>query len=274
MHPRNPYSHLDFGTLAETFEPLKPHLKAVPSGTGYTIDFKNSEAQRRLTEALLYRDFKLHVVLSEDRLCPPAHGQVPNRLNYILWLQDILQAHDKYIDRYGNRDAGADVCGIDIGTGASAIYPLLGCHVEAGWKFVATELDETSFTYAKRNVEMNSLGNRIHLVKTTLNDPILLPLSLYPNMSFDFTMCNPPFYGSADEIKRSAAAKELPPNGVCTGAQVEMITPGGELGFISRILNESIQHSERCRWYTSMLGKLSSVIELVKLFRDNSASLF
>lgn len=85
-------------------------------------------------------------------------------------------------------------------------------------------------------------------------------------------MCNPPFYESADEVTRSAIMKELPPNAVCTGAEVEMITPGGELGFVGRMLEESINHRDRCRWYTSMLGKLSSVIDLVKLLRKNMVS--
>ena len=31
---------------------------------------------------------------------------------------------------------------------------------------------------------------------------------------FDFTMCNPPFYASAEDIAHSAAAKEMGPNAV------------------------------------------------------------
>ncbi|KAL8953443.1 MAG: hypothetical protein Q9183_007328 [Haloplaca sp. 2 TL-2023] len=38
-----------------------------------------------------------------------------------------------------------------------------------------------------------------------------------------------------------------------------MVTPGGETAFISRIIAESIVLGERCQWYTSLLGKLSSV---------------
>lgn len=32
--------------------------------------------------------------------------------------------------------------------------------------------------------------------------------------SFDFTMCNPPFYSSFEEVARSASEKELAPNAV------------------------------------------------------------
>jgi len=191
-----------------------------------------------------------------------------DRLNYILWLQDVVRVHERYIDRPG----GGDTFGIDIGTGASAIYPLLGCRVDAGWKFIATELDETSYSYANRNVEANGLSEKIHLVKTSSEGRILSVMGSYPTISFEFTMCNPPFYESGDEMTRSAASKELPPNAVCTGAEVEMITPGGELGFVGRIVRESLDYKERCRWYTSMLGKLTSAVELVKLLRENSVT--
>lgn len=32
---------------------------------------------------------------------------------------------------------------------------------------------------------------------------------------FDFTMCNPPFYSSKEDVQRSAEAKEYQPNAVC-----------------------------------------------------------
>lgn len=46
--------------------------------------------------------------------------------------------------------------GIDIGTGASCIYPLLGAKV-AGWSFLATETDVTSAEWAGMNVRTNNL---------------------------------------------------------------------------------------------------------------------
>ena len=32
---------------------------------------------------------------------------------------------------------------------------------------------------------------------------------------YDFTMCNPPFYASREEVIQSAEAKEFEPNAVC-----------------------------------------------------------
>ena len=61
-----------------------------------------------------------------------------------------------------------------------------------------------------------------------------------------------------------------------------MITEGGEAGFVGRILRESIRIGIRCRWdtlsdwvarltrkrwYTSLLGKLSSIASIVTALR-------
>lgn len=46
--------------------------------------------------------------------------------------------------------------GIDVGTGASCIYPLLGAKV-AGWSFLATEIDGVSAEWAEKNVRSNDL---------------------------------------------------------------------------------------------------------------------
>ena len=64
----------------------------------------------------------------------------------------------------------------------------------------------------------------------------------------DFTMCNPPFYSDRAEVLRSAEAKELGPNAVCTGADTEMLTPGGEVAFVNKMVQESLILKTRCRY--------------------------
>lgn len=63
---------------------------------------------RQLTKSLLERDFGTKLDLPDDRLCPP----IPNRYNYILWIQDLLDStSDSYADRY---DAERTVTGLDM----------------------------------------------------------------------------------------------------------------------------------------------------------------
>jgi 23S rRNA A1618 N6-methylase RlmF len=64
---------------------------------------------------------------------------------------------------------------------------------------------------------------------------------------FDFTMCNPPFYSSITDVQKSRDKKLLGPNGVCTGAEVEMITSGGEGAFVKRMVDESFAPELRTR---------------------------
>ena len=123
----------------------------------------------------------------------------------------------------------------------------------------ATELDAESFAFAQRNVQSNDLDDRISVHKISSTTANLVPSSI---SKADFLMCNPPFYTSERDL-HATAAKDRPPNAVCTGADCEMICPGGDLGFSLRILEESMRLTITIQWYTVMLGKLSSVAGLV-----------
>jgi hypothetical protein len=76
-------------------------------------------------------------------------------------------------------------------------------------------------------------------------------------------MCNPPFYASQAELFESARSKSRPPNSACTGVDVEMVTPGGEVEFVSRMIDESTKLKTQVQWYSSMVGKMSSIGTLV-----------
>jgi 23S rRNA (adenine1618-N6)-methyltransferase len=85
-----------------------------------------------------------------------------------------------------------------------------------------------------------------------------------------FTMSNPPFYKSEAELVASAKQKSRPPFTACTGAKVEMVTEGGEVAFVDRILKESLVLRERVQWYTSMFGFLTSLIEFVDKLKEHN----
>lgn len=72
-------------------------------------------------------------------------------------------------------------------------------------------------------------------------------------------MCNPPFYESAEEMQQLSEQKDVGPSAVswsfvsraktdahdirgqvCTGAPTEMVTKGGEVAFVSQMVQESL----------------------------------
>ena len=94
------------------------------------------------------------------------------------------------------------VVGIDIGTGANLVYPLLGCALHSNWEWVASDVDPTAVTSAKKLISMNGLESRIQLrtVTDTEAPPLLSALATtHPHSCFDFTCCNPPFYANEAE---------------------------------------------------------------------------
>ncbi|TGJ83628.1 hypothetical protein E0Z10_g5147 [Xylaria hypoxylon] len=234
---------------------------------GVHLDFTNPAAVMQLTTTLLREDFGLRVNLPPDRLCPP----VPNRHNYILWLKDLLDStSSSYSQQY---EPGRRVTGIDIGTGASLIYPLLGCVQRPTWHFIATDIDAKSITSARANARMNNLESRIHIADRIASDP-LIPLDDLDIETIDFVMVNPPFYASDTELLELAAQKAQPPHSACTGAPVEMVCEGGEVKFVERMINESLVLRGRVQWYTAMLGKQSSVNVLIDAIKKQRISNF
>lgn len=63
---------------------------------------------------------------------------------------------------------------VDVGVGASAIYPLLGAAVNPEWEFLGTEVDPVSAGWAQDNVDANpSLKERIK-IKLVKKDTFLV----------------------------------------------------------------------------------------------------
>ena len=196
---------------------------------------------------------------------------MPVRWNYIRWIQDLLDTtSDNYSDRH---DAEREVVGIDIGVGASAIYPLLACSTRPQWRMAGTDIDQHSLDYARKNVEINEFNKRIKLALSTSDAP-LIPMQSMRIEQLDFVMTNPPFYSSGADMQDSYGGKSAPPSAICTGSENEMICPGGDVGFVSRIVDESLQLRDKVQWYTAMLGKLSSLQQIVAKLKEHNISNF
>lgn len=88
------------------YEPCRANLSADPFSS--RVNFKEPEAVRALTCTLLKEDFGLTIEIPLERLIPT----VPLRLNYIHWVEDLIDGQKK------------PRRGIDIGT-----LLLFLCHI-------------------------------------------------------------------------------------------------------------------------------------------------
>ncbi|KAL6116211.1 mettl16 [Pungitius sinensis] len=253
MHPRNRYKDKppDFAYLASKYPDFQHHVHTSLAGRP-VVNFKEPEAVRALTCTLLKEDFGLTIEIPLERLIPT----VPLRLNYIHWVEDLID---------GQKQPRR---GIDIGTGASCIYPLLGATMN-GWFFLATEVDDICFDYATKNVEQNNMANLIKVVKVPQKTLLMDALKEEPQMVYDFCMCNPPFFANQLEAKgvNSRNSRRPPPSSVNTGGVTEIMAEGGELEFVKRIIHDSLQLKKRLRWYSCMLGKKCSLAPLKEELR-------
>lgn len=154
------------------------------------FNFAAEGATAAFTSALLSQDFGLVIDVPEGQLVPT----VPQKLNYLHWIEDLLALPLETC----TRDAASSslssakstpcatsssppsrplptvgtascVCGIDIGTGCSCIYPLLATAMHPNWTMVATELSDVGVTHARKNVASNRVDDRIIIVP--VSDP-------------------------------------------------------------------------------------------------------
>lgn len=183
--------------------------------------------------------------------------QLPNRLNYLHWIEDLLM-----LSGDGSEPSAQQRSGIDVGTGASCIYALLGAKMN-NWSFLATEIDGESFTSAQENVARNHLEALITVRRTETDRLLSEPLEREPaGRKFDFVMCNPPFFDSMDEADTN-------PSSCCKGNASEMVVPGGEVVFIGSMIRESLTLRDRIGWFTSMVGRKASLRKLLAIFREH-----
>lgn len=132
--------YIDFQWLSSQQPTLFTHKK---------FNFKSPTCQLQLTKALLKQDFNVDLVLDTSRLIPP----VPNRLNYLKWIAALIGDDHRPDPRKV----------LDIGTGASAIYALIGAK-HFGFHFLASDTDVEALEFAQRNVSLNKLDELVSVV--------------------------------------------------------------------------------------------------------------
>lgn len=250
MHPKNFYKNPpNFKKLAEDYPSFRRYVRIDLSGKA-KFDFQNPEALRELAKVLLLKDFNLTVEIPLEKLIPT----VPLRLNYILWIEDLLK------NSLGGVNDG-DISGIDIGTGASCIYSLLAA--KKGWKMLATEISPSSVEVALQNVQVNSLSEFI-TVKEVTDKNLILKGVIDEDKTYHFSMCNPPFFGLSETPKKRTEHRP-PPKNATSGCQEEVQTEGGEVAFVTKMIEDSAQLKDQVLIFTTLIGKRSSLRTLAKI---------
>nr|CAG4650902.1 EOG090X04JL [Simocephalus serrulatus]SVE94180.1 EOG090X04JL [Simocephalus serrulatus] len=259
MHPRNPYqTPPDFKELALKYPEFRKHAKQKLTGK-IEIDFKDAAAVRTLSTVLLKRDFNLDVELPPDRLVPT----LPLRLNYLLWIEDLLQMV--------KRASEQQVHGIDIGTGACCIYPILAAR-KNNWNFTATEADDVNYECSLKTLEHNNLLSHVTLIKVTSDT--MLNGNIDTSLQYDFTMCNPPFFDSDSSGPKSRSEKRALP--ICpksggSASVTETAVKGGEVQFIKNLIKDCQELKSSVKIFTTMVGHKSSLAPIKVLLKEAGA---
>jgi len=245
----------DFEILASKYNDFQREWKALKKYSSQkSMSSKSTPSfQLALTRALL--DFHFNLSLPSmplDRLCPP----VPNRWFYCEWVLSDLIPLISNSDYFSSHADKATNNGLDIGTGASAIYPLLLTNRDSNLTMFASEVDSESIDVAMINVRANGMEKRIHLVKVggdSMHGPLLQALMHVPsNVRFDFVITNPPFFDQQPTPRKDG--RERAPMTTSEG-----FYPGGEEGWLLDILRDSLTlPRERVGWYSTMIAKKKS----------------
>ena len=167
------------------------------------------------------------VDLPPDRLIPT----IPLRLNYLLWIEDLLDLTKS--------NESILINGIDIGTGACCIYPILAAK-KNDWHFIATEADEINFVCSQKTVTENNLINNVTLKKVTSDSLLIGNIDL--ETKYDFTICNPPFFNTENFGPYCRTSKRVEPLCPKLGGSTslnEVAFKGGEVEFVNKLIEES-----------------------------------
>lgn len=252
LHPRNKHrQRYNFPDLIAASAELAAYVAPNPYGE-LSVDFKNPQAVKVLNRALLKFFYKIDLWdIPEGYLCPP----IPGRADYIHYVADLLA-----VDNNGNIPTGKSIKVLDIGVGANCIYPLIGHH-EYGWDFVGSDIDHIAVNSAKNIIEANGLGKVILIRKQSSSTDIFHGI-IKPREKFNVTICNPPFHASMQEAMEGTSRKwknlghkQSTATLNFGGKNAELWCEGGEESFVRRIIEESIQFSKSCRWFTSLISK-------------------
>jgi 23S rRNA (adenine1618-N6)-methyltransferase len=272
LHPRNRHQgRYDMPRLLKASPPLAKFITKTPYGD-LSIDFANPLAVKALNTALLSDWYGLQQWdFPEGFLCPP----IPGRADYVHHLADLLASSD------GGKEStiprGWQVRVLDIGVGANGVYPLIG-HGEYGWSYVGSDIHPAAINSLEKILAANpNIARHIELRRQTSPARIFTGI-IDAEEEYDLTMCNPPFHASAAEAhagsqrkwrnlgKTGHAGKSGKSGKSATlnfgGQASELWCQGGEVGFITRMIDDSTKFKTSCAWFTTLVAQEVHVAKL------------
>jgi len=270
MHPRNLHrSRYDFDLLTEAC----PELSGFVITNAFkirTIDFADPLAIRMLNKALLKQYYHIHTWdLPLGYLCPP----IPGRADYIHHVADLLAASNK-----GKVPTGLSVRILDIGTGASCIYPLIG-HKAYGWHFTGVDIDPVALKSANQIIDSNASMKGAVECRLQSDSSNIFSNILKGKEVFDLSVCNPPFHASPEEAAKGTARKLHNLKGGTSspvlnfgGQSNELYYQGGEAEFIRRMIKQSSEIPGRCLWFTTLTSQKSNLFLIEKYLKKVKAT--
>lgn len=266
LHPRNLHRNsYDFEELISVVPELKHYVFKNDYDT-LTINFSIPKAVRLLNKSLLLKYYNVkNWDIPENNLCPP----IPGRADYVHYLADLLAEEN------GNIPTGTPVKGLDIGTGANLVYPLIANH-SYGWEMLGTDINQGSLENAQKILESNpDLEENIQL-KLQPDSNFIFKNIILSKDRFTFSMCNPPFHDSEESALQGnrrknnnlRKSKTQKINLNFSGQQSELWCEGGEMAFIKKMINESVQFSSQVLWFTSLVSKKDNLHQLTTLLKN------
>lgn len=274
-----PPFYFDLTTLAEQDSCLLPFIRGSPP----SYSFRLPGATAAATTAILRHHFNIALYLPPHYLVPT----VPSRLQYLQWALSLLKLDGEGDSTTAYYKGKKRHYIYDIGTGSSCIFPLLAARIlPQNFHIFATEVSTDSITAARRNIDANLLSDRIALFQpqSVTSNLLPVPLTTIPPL---VVVCNPPFYENETAIgsrfARRRKHRQQKGSGVETLRKIEkasargrvdaknheLITPGGEVRFIERILGTSVRLREvHNTWWTSLIGKKKDIAAIKKCFNE------
>ena len=264
LHARNRNREsYDLEALTTSIPELKNYITSNRFGLE-SLDFSNPAAVKLLNKAIL----KYYYGIKEwdfpaENLCPA----VPGRADYIHHMADLLAGHNS-----GKIPVGPKITCLDIGIGASCIYPVIGV-TEYGWRFIGSDIEADSIASAQNIVQANSTIRDRVTCRFQSNPANVFRGILNRDDKFDLTICNPPFHSSREaaqkgtlrKIKNLTGKKRIAPVLNFAGIGNELIYEGGEYKFIEALINESKLFSKNAFRFSTLVSKESNLKEIHKL---------